>query len=114
MRNPIFVFCFFFAIPATQLFTWLVARHASDTRWYAAMVLALLLSFTARLLWAMEFGTTNLIAIYVGGALGVWICSEIFYTLDLKHKIAFATVCPLIGFASYATAIEFVEKFLTA
>ncbi len=114
MWNPIFVFCFLFAIPATQLFTWLVARHASDTRWYAAMVLALLHTFAARLLWTMEFNATNLIAIYLGTSLGVWIVSEIFYSLDLKHKIAFATVCPLIGFGSYAAAIVFVEKFLTA
>lgn len=113
MRDPIFVFSFLFAIPAIQLFTWLVARHASDTRWYAAMVLSLLLTFAARLLWAMELDATTLLAIYLGSGLGIWICSEIFYELDVKHKIAFASVCPLIGLGSYAAAIAFVGKFLT-
>lgn len=114
MRDPKFVFCFLFAIPAVQLFTWLVARHASDTKWYAATVLALLLTFAARLLWATGFNGMNSLAIYLGSALSVWICSEIFYELDLKHKIAFAAVCPFIGFASYIGAIFFVGKFLPA
>lgn len=113
MRDPQFVFAFLFSVPIIQLFAWSIARHASDIRWSSACILALITCLSARLLVAMGFGGTNTAAIYLGSALFVWMASEFFYELDIKHKILIAAICPLIGFGAYVVAGVFEQKFFT-